>query len=163
MIAMVSPHPTEVWSHALGLPMTHRFGVTFLHAGLIPNLIDVRFQEVSGLAAKVITQNDPCASPTLSSSKIPMGIEYGELTLRRGVVLGSIVSKQVEEVFRSFSFFRSDILVTIFTELGIPRGAWMFSEAFPVEWQLADLNAMEESVLVETMMLSYSRLRWMTL
>jgi phage tail-like protein len=160
---MAFPHPTEVTSYPLGLPMTHRFGVTFLHAGVVPNPIDIRFMEVSGLAAKITTQDDSCSSPTLSASKIPIGIEYGELTLRRGVVIGSPVSKQLETVFRAFKFFRSDILVTIFSELGVPTGAWMFSEAFPVEWQLADLNAMEESILVETMLLSYSRLRWVTL
>ncbi|MFN9637345.1 MAG: phage tail protein [Synechococcaceae cyanobacterium] len=160
---MVSPHPTEVTSYPLGLPMTHRFGVAFFHAGRIPNPIDVRFTEISGLAAKITTINDPTSAPTLSASKVPTGIEYGELTLRRGVVIGSPVAKQVEAVFRSFKFFRSDILVTIFSEIGVPTGAWLFNEAFPVEWQLADLNAMEESVLVESLMLAYSRLRWITL
>ena len=149
LISMVSPHPTEVTCYPLGLPMTHRFGVTFLLAGLIPNPLDIRFTEISGLGAKITTTNDPCSAPTLSASKIPTGIEYNELTLRRGLVMLSPVSKQVETIFRSFKFFRSDVLITVFSELGVPTGAWMFNEAFPVEWQLADLNAMEESVLVE--------------
>ena len=68
--------------------MTHRFGVTFLLAGLIPNPLDIRFTEISGLGAKITTTNDPCSAPTLSASKIPTGIEYNELTLRRGFVLG---------------------------------------------------------------------------
>ena len=143
--------------------MTHRFGVTFLHAGVVTNPIDIRFMEISGLGAKVTTQADRSASPTLSASQIPTGLEYRELTLRRGVVTASPLSAQVETVFRSFRFFRSDILITVFSEAGFPTGAWMFSEAFPVEWQLADLNAMNEAVLVESLLLSYSRLRWVTL
>ena len=160
---MPLPNPTEFTNVLMGLPMTHRFSVTFLHAGVLPNLIDIRFQEVLGVAAKVLTKENPSLSPSLSSSKIPIGIEYGDLVLRRGVVIGSVLSQQVAEVFRTFRFFRSDILVTVLSESAIPIGAWMFSEAYPVEWQLGDLNAMEEKVLIESLSLTYSKLRWITL
>ncbi|MEB3265921.1 MAG: phage tail protein [Cyanobacteriota bacterium] len=143
--------------------MTHRFGVFFFHAGMVFNPLDIRFQEVTGLGAKIQTSSDPTAAPTLSAAKMPTGIDYDNLVLKRGVVTGSPVAKQVESMFRNFRFHRSDVLVTTFAEEGIPTGGWLFSEAFPVEWQLADLTAQTEAVLVETLSLSYARLRWMTL
>lgn len=160
---MTFPIPEPPWNRFLGLPMTHRFAVFFLHKGLLPNPLDIRFQEVSGLGAKITTMADPCSAPTLTSSRIPTGIEYGDLTLRRGVVTGSYLSSQVETTFRRYTFTRSDVLITTLTEEAIPTGGWLFNEAYPVGWQLADLNAQEENVLVETLQLTYARLRWITL
>lgn len=156
---MVFPLPPPPGNQALGLPMTHRFGVFFFAAGIIPNPLDIRFQEASGLGATISTKPDPTSVSSISKRVIPTGIEYAKLELKRGVVIGSPLSMQIKEVLNEFKFFRSDVLVTVFSELGIPTLAWKFCEAFPVGWQLASLNAKGEEVLIESLSLTYAGMR----
>jgi hypothetical protein len=139
--------------------MTHRFGVYFFAAGMVPNPLDIRFQEVSGMGATISTKPDPTSVSSISKRVTPTGIAYDNLELKRGVVIGSPLSLQIQQVLNEFQFFRSDVLVTVFSELGIPTMAWKFCEAFPVAWQLASLNAKGEEVLIESLSLTYASMR----
>ena len=156
---MAFPLPPPPWNQALGLPMTHRFGVYFFAAGILPNPLDIRFQEVSGMGATISTEPDPTSVSTIFKSVTPTGIDHTNLELKRGVVIGSPLSLQIQQVLNEFKFFRSDVMVTVFSELGIPTMAWKFCEAFPVAWQLASLNAKGEEVLIESLSLTYASMR----
>ena len=156
---MAFPLPPPPWNQALGLPMTHRFGVYFFAAGILPNPLDIRFQEVSGMGATISTKPDPTSVSTIFKRVTPTGIDHTNLELKRGVVIGSPLSLQIQQVLNEFKFFRSDVMVTVFSELGIPTMAWKFCEAFPVAWQLASLNAKGEEVLIESLSLTYASMR----
>ena len=80
---MAFPIPPPPWNQLLGLPMTHRFMVSFLARGMIPNPLDIRFQDVAGLEAKITTRPDPTAAASLSKRLIPTGIDYTDLELKR--------------------------------------------------------------------------------
>jgi phage tail-like protein len=143
--------------------MSHRFGVFFFAAGIQSNPLDIRFQEVSGLQAAIETTPDTSAAASLCRKVIPTGINYGDLELKRGLVLGSPLAKQINNIFNDFKFARSDVLVTIYPEAGEPTHAFLFSEAYPIAWELNSLRAQAEELLIETMRLTYTRVRTVSL
>jgi phage tail-like protein len=157
------PLPSPSLNPLLGPPMTHRFGVFFFSNGITANPLDIRFQEVSGLQATIRTRPDNTAGASLSKKLVPSGIDYDALELKRGLVLGSLLERQIQAAFNDFKFVRSDVLLTIFSETGLPTTAFLFVEAFPISWQLSSLNAKSEDFLIETLKLSYSRMRTVTL
>ena len=160
---MVIPLPNLSANSQVSQLMTHRFGVFFLARGTTPNPLDIRFQEVSGLEANVKTRDDASAASSLAQKKIPSGISYVDLELKRGMVLGSPLRQQVQSVFNDFAFTRSDVLLTIYSEFGIPTTSFFFHEAFPISWQISSLDATSEEFLIETLKLTYTRMRLLTL
>jgi phage tail-like protein len=160
---MTIPLPNPSLNPLLGQAMTHRFGVFFFARGVTPNPLDIRFQEVSGLHASIKTRDDPTAAASLNQKKIPSGINYEALELKRGMVLGSPLRLQIQTAFNDFAFTRSDVLLTIYSEIGLPTTAFMFSEALPISWQIRNLDAKSEEFLIETLRLTYTRMRMLSL
>lgn len=157
------PVPPLSLNPVLGQPMTHRFGVFFFAAGSVPNPLDIRFQEVSGLQAAISTRADTSAASQLCRKVIPTGLNYGDLELRRGMVIGSALTQQVQVAFNDFKFLRSNVLVTIFSELAVPTAAFLFLEAYPIAWEIKSLSAKTEDILIESLKLTYSRVRTVSL
>jgi hypothetical protein len=140
MALQLPPPPPQRLSHDSGPPLNHRFGVYFYLAGTRLNSMDIRFQRVSGLQARISTKEDSSIASKLCRKLIPTGIEYGELELYRGLVANSKLAKEVEEAFNEFRFNRYDVLVT----------------------ELDTLDAQSDpvgSVLIEKLSLTYTRAR----
>jgi phage tail-like protein len=157
------PLPPPSLNQALGPPMTHRFGVYFFAAGTVLNSLDIRFQEVSGLQAAITTRPDTSATSGLCKKLIPTGIDYGDLELRRGMVIGSPLAQQIQATFNDFKFIRSDVLLTIFSETATPTSAFLFAEAYPIAWEINSLSAKTEDILIENLKLTYTRVRSVSL
>ena len=155
---MAFPIPNLSLNSLLGMPLSHRFGVFFFIAGVIPNPLDIRFQRVSGLSTRVETEPMNNGGKNLITKRLPKRLAYDNLVLERGFVVGSPLNLQLNDVMNEFKFFRSDVLVTLFNEDAIPISAWMFKEAFPVRWATADLNAQEDRILIDTLELSFTRM-----
>jgi phage tail-like protein len=147
----------------LGQPLTHRFGVFFFVAGSVLNPIDIRFQEVSGLQAAITTRTDESAAAQMYRKVIPTGVDYSNLVLKRGVVINSALTQQVQLALHDFKLLRSNVLVTIYSELGVPTAAFLFAEAYPIAWEINSLNASKEEILIESLTLTYTRMRSVTL
>jgi phage tail-like protein len=157
------PLPPLSLNPVKGLPMTHRFGVFFFVAGSALNPLDIRFQEVSGLKTTITTRPDTTVASGLCKKVIPTGVDHDDLVLRRGLVIGSLLNHQVQASFNDFKFLRSDLLLTIFSEEGVPTTAFLFAEAYPIEWEINSLNAKEEEILIESLRLTYTRVKTVAL
>lgn len=157
------PLPPLSLNPVLGPPMTHRFGVFFFAAGSVLNPLDIRFQEVAGLQATITTRPDTSAANRLCRKVIPTGIDYGDLELRRGMVIGSPLAQQLQATFNDFKFLRSDVLVTIFSETAVPTAAFLFAEAYPIAWEINNLSAKSEEILIESLTLTYTHMRTVSL
>ena len=155
---MAFPIPNLSLNSLLGMPLSHRFGVFFFIAGVIPNPLDIRFQRVSGLSTRVETEPMNNGGKNLITKRLPKRLAYDNLVLERGFVVGSPLNLQLNDVMNEFKFFRSYVLVTLFNEDAVPISAWMFKEAFPVRWATADLNAQEDRILIDTLELSFTRM-----
>ena len=142
-----------------GMPLGHRFGVFFLIGGVVPNPLDIRFQRVSGLSAKVETHTVNEGGQNLYTHRLPKKVGYDTLELGRGFVVGSLLNIEFNIAMSAFKFAPSNVIVTLFSEDAIPIAAWMFMKAFPVSWSTADLNASEDKVLIDTLELAYTRMQ----
>lgn len=141
------------------LVLGFRFGVLFLLGGAIPNLLDIRFQKVSGLTAEVKTKPVEEGGQNLYTQKLPERIEYGNLVLTRGMVVGSPLNLEFNATMSLFKFAPSNVLVTLFAEDKAPLAAWLFIKAYPVKWSTSELSADDRGMVIDTMELAYSRMQ----
>ena len=136
-----------------------RFGVFFFAGGVVPNPVDIRFQKVSGLSAEVATEDVVEGGQNLYTQRLPQRINYTNLILERGMVVGSPLNIEFNTTLSLFKFAPSNVMVTLFSEDSIPLGAWLFIKAFPVKWSTSELNAEDEGLVIDTMELAYSRMQ----
>lgn len=138
-----------------------RFGVFFFAGGAVPNPLDIRFQKVSGLSAEVKTTAVVEGGQNLYTHRLPDRVDYGNLVLERGMVVGSPLHLEFNAALSLFKFAPSNVLVSLFGEDNVPLAAWMFLKAFPVKWATSDLDASEGNVAIDTMELAYTRMQIM--
>jgi phage tail-like protein len=138
-----------------------RFGVFFFAGGVIPNPLDIRFQKVSGLAAEVKTTPLSEGGQNLYTHRLPEKVDYKNLVLERGMVVGSPLNLEFNAVMSLFKFYPSNVLVTLFNAEQIPVAGWVFIKAYPVKWATSDLDAAEKALVIDTLELAYTRMQIM--
>ena len=138
-------------------PLSHRFGVFFFAGGVVPNPIDIRFQKVSGLSAEVTTRTINEGGQNLYAHRLPERVNYNNLVLERGLVLGSPLNIEFNVALSLFKFAPSNVMVTLFNDISVPIAGWFFTRAYPVKWSVSDFDASSSSVVIDTLELAYSR------
>jgi len=138
-----------------------RFGVFFFAGGVIPNHLDIRFQKVSGLSAEVKTTPLSEGGQNLYIHRLPEKIDYKNIVLERGMVVGSPLNLEFNAVMSLFKFYPSNVLVTLFNAEQIPVAGWLFIKAYPVKWATSDLDAAEKALVIDTLELAYTRMQIM--
>jgi len=144
-------------------PLSHRFGVFFFASGTVPNPVDTRFQKVSGLHSEVTTDSINEGGQNLFTHRIPKKINYNNLVLERGMVIGSPLSNEFSRAFSYFKFTPSNVLITLYSEMSIPIAGWLFIKAFPVRWAISDFDAQANAAVIDTMELAYTNFQMITL
>jgi phage tail-like protein len=142
-----------------GAPLGHRFAVFFFIAGVVPNPLDIRFQKVSGLQARVEMSSVQEGGQNLYTHRLPTRVGYDNLVLERGFVVGSLLNLEFNAAMSLFEFVPSNVMITLFSEDAIPLAAWLFIKAFPVRWATADLEGNTDKVLIDTLELAYTRMQ----
>jgi len=143
----------------LGNILGFRFGVFFFAGGAVPNPLDIRFQRVSGLSAEVKTTTVTEGGQNLYTHRLPDRIDYQNLVLERGMVVGSPLNLEFNAAMSFFKFAPSNVIVTLFDEEKNPVTGWLFIKAYPVKWSTSDLDAKENSVVIDTLELAYTRMQ----
>jgi phage tail-like protein len=122
--------------------------------------IDSSFQEVSGIEAKFETESVAEGGENRFVHQLPKPARYPNLVLKRGIVtMDSFLSVWVGQTVGSglaLPILPQNLLVTLLGSSGLPLVAWGFINAYPVRWQVAPLNAMDDKVLIESLELSYN-------
>jgi phage tail-like protein len=142
-----------------GPALGFRFAVVFFAGGVVPNPIDVRFQRVSGIGATIDTTTIVEGGQNLYSHRVPTRVSYGNLVLERGLVVASPLNLEFNAAMSLFKFAPSNVIVTLLSEHRAPLAAWLFLKAYPVRWATADLDASTESLVIDTMELTYTRMQ----
>lgn len=142
-------------------PVGFHFAVVFFIGGTVPNPLDMRFKRVSGISAQIdtITQNE--GGENLYTHRLPNRVSYNNLTLERGLVIGSPLSMEFTVAMSSLKLNPGNALVALLNDDGMPISAWLFYKTYPVKWSIADLDAANNSIVVETMELAYTRFQIM--
>ena len=135
----------------------YRFRVSTLTSAIASTVkpMDMRFAKVGGLEVEISDREVSSGGQTLYDYRFPEKVSYGNLTLERGMVVGSLMSSEFILAMTAFKFMSCNILIQILDEEGGYQAGWLFKDAWPVKWSIADLDAGDSGVLIETLEYAY--------
>jgi phage tail-like protein len=116
---------------------------------------DTRFQSVSGLVVEYDMEEYKEGGENRFTHKLPFRTKYSDLVLKRGMLVGSAVVSWCLAAFRDRDFQPADIIITLMNEKSEPLRVWNVTHAIPKKWSVSDLNANENSIVIETLELTY--------
>lgn len=123
--------------------------------GISKDKNDARFQSVSGLSVEYDFETFREGGENRFEHKLPVRTKYADLVLKRGLLTDSTVIGWLTDAFQNRSFTPTDLSVNLLNEKGEPLQTWNVVHAIPKKWLVSDFNANENSVVIETMELSY--------
>ncbi|NET44169.1 phage tail protein [Okeania sp. SIO2B3] len=138
-------------------PLGFHFMVNFLVGGVVPNLLDIRFQKVSGISAEIETTDIREGGENIFRHRLPNYVTYNNLILERGMVIGSPLNVEFNVAMSTMEFAPSNVLVILLNADSIPVAGWLFQRAYPVKWSISDLDANNNAIVIDTMELAYAR------
>jgi len=123
--------------------------------GISKNKNDVRFQTVSGLTVEYDMEEYKEGGENRFTHKLPVRTKYSDLVLKRGMLTGSEVIDWFFRALRDREFQPTKLDIILMNEKSEPLRTWNVAHAIPKKWQVSDLNASENSLVIETMELTY--------
>lgn len=119
---------------------------------------DFQFQSVTGLTVNIAMDTKREAGENRFVHHIPTEVSYTDLVLKRGVFRpkDSDITDWFNKAIQDFKFSPRNIQVALLNEEHEPLMVWNVVHALPKSWQIADLNAEQGQVLIESMTLAYS-------
>jgi len=131
--------------------------VVFFVGGAVPNPLDIRFQSVSGISSTIETEEITEGGENLFVHKLPKRVTYGNLILKRGMVIGSPLNIEFKEAMSIMKFSPSRVLVMLLDRQDTPIASWLFLNTYPVKWEVSNLDATQNQVAIDTMELAYTK------
>lgn len=138
--------------------VSHRFIVNFLFDN-IPNPFDIAFQRVSGLSRTLEVSQYREGGENARNIWLAEQVNHGSLVLERGVIMASPLTLQFDSVLRRESTQWANVVIMLLNDLALPVTTWTLSHALPVRWQMGDLDANSNTVLINTLELRYQDMR----
>lgn len=123
--------------------------------GLDPNANDVRFAEVGGLSAELVTEEVPEGGENRFVQKYPVRAKFPELVLKRGLLLQSSLLDWVRASIEQLEIAPKLVHVKLLNAEHQPLLTWNLIDAYPTKWSVSDLNASANAIVVETLQLYY--------
>lgn len=118
------------------------------------------FQEVSGISMEMNTEEIAEGGENRFKYKVPTVTKYNNLELKRGLVpTNSSLLKWVTETLEQGFLNKvktKPVEVSLLNEEGNVVMNWSFVGAWPIGWNSASLNSMNNEVLIESITLSYN-------
>ena len=136
-------------------PVGFHFRVEFTLDGVQDG--DIRFQEVSGLAAELGIEEVAEGGENRFSHRLPTRAKYSNLILKRGLLTDSRLIDWCIDAIENFVFEPTTVNVTLLNENHEPVAeSYSFVRAWPVKWAVSDFKAQDNSIVVETLELAYN-------
>jgi len=135
-------------------PVSFHFKVEF--NGITSQETDTEFQSVAGLSVDIDTEEFAEGGENRFKHKFPVRTKFPNLVLKRGMVTDSKLIDWCRDAIESFQFQPIDLTVKLLNEKHEPLVTWNVVHAYPVKWAVADLNAEENKLSVETIELAYN-------
>jgi len=118
---------------------------------------DFRFQEVTGLSVDVEMESFSEGGQNRFEHQLPVKTKYGDITLKRGMnALPSGIMAWTINAVQNFIFQPTNLLITLLNDSHIPVQNWYVVNAIPKRVEFANLNAEQNQVAIETLVLSYN-------
>jgi len=135
-------------------PVGFHFKVEF--NGVTKQATDFQFQSVAGLSVDIETEEFAEGGENRFKHKFPVRSKFPNLVLKRGIVSNSKLIDWCRDAIENFQFKPIDLTVILLNEKHEPLMTWNVVHAYPVKWNVADFNAEESKVAVETIELAYN-------
>ena len=113
------------------------------------------FQEVSGLSVKMSPMEVKEGGENRFTRRLPVPPKYENLVLKRGMLIGSELTKWVQTSLTQFSFTPATVTLNLLSGDGSILSTWSFSNAYPVALKVSDFKAQDNSIVVETLELAF--------
>jgi phage tail-like protein len=117
---------------------------------------DFRFQEVSGLDVEIEMEPFKEGGQNRFTHQLPVRNRYTDITLKRGLFIGSGITLWCKNAIEDFVFVPTNVLISLLSPEHLPLQSWYVVNAIPKKIQVSNLNAQENSVVVESLVLSYN-------
>lgn len=124
-----------------------------------PGIPDIGFQEVGGLNVEIGVEEYREGGENRYAHRLPNPATYPNLTMKRGMLIGSQLMQWFKESVEEFQFEANDITVILLNPDHFPLQAWNFINAWPVKWSIEGLNAQENNIMIENIEFAYQRYR----
>ena len=116
---------------------------------------DFRFQSVSGLSVEIPTEAVAEGGENRFKHQMPGVPQYGKLILKRGMFMGSFITTWCRNAIENFEIAPKNILISLLNDLHVPLTTWHVFNAYPVKVAISEFNAEQNSLVIETLELSY--------
>ena len=116
---------------------------------------DFRFQEVGGLDVEIEMESFVEGGQNRFTWQLPKKTRYSDITLKRGLFTGSKVLNWCKDAIENFIFLPGNITISLLNEKHEPVQSWFVASAIPKKWSVSGFNAQENSIVVESITLSY--------
>jgi phage tail-like protein len=122
------------------------------------------FSECSGLESTLVTEDYKQGGDNGKTLRFPSRVKWEDITLKRGVGLFSSPSSPLPVGISlwdwHYSFVqgkgkRRDGIIILQNELRIPYNIWMFRQGLPVKYSGPTLNAKENVVAIESLVIAH--------
>lgn len=123
--------------------------------GINPGANDMRFTEVGGLSVEVTTEEVPEGGENRFIQKYPGMVRYPELVLKRGLMKDSGITDWIRESLAGPEIKPKNIDVKLLNDKHEPLMTWHVVNAFPTKWNVSDLNASNNAIVVESLHFYY--------
>jgi len=119
--------------------------------------IDTRWMEVGGLNVEMTTEELIEGGENRFVHKLPQRAKYPNLVLKRGYFasLPSPLMTWCNDAISNFDIKPCQVSVMLLDEMHMPAQIWSFANAYPVKIVMGDFKATDNSVLIETIELTY--------
>lgn len=116
---------------------------------------DFRFQSVSGLSVDVPTESITEGGELRFKHQLPGVPQFGKLSLKRGLFQGSFIINWCKNAIEKFEIEPKNVLVTLLNNEHMPLAVWHVFNAYPTKWSISEFNAEQNTVVIETLELTY--------
>lgn len=122
--------------------------------------IDASFQEVTGIESQFDVEEVIEGGENRFVHRLPRHGKYSNLVLKRGVVtkfsflaewFGLTIGSSL-----SLPIVPFNVLVMLQNKDGWPAVAWAFVNAYPIRWEVAAMDSLDNKILTEKLELSYN-------
>lgn len=117
---------------------------------------EYQFQSVSGLSAELEIEEIPEGGENRFKHKLPVRSRYQKLILKRGLIADSALAKWCREALEDLNIKPTNITISLLNEEHEPLTSWNVVHAYPVKWSVADFNAEESRIVIESLELVYN-------
>ena len=131
----------------------------FVRFDLLPTPADTRFQSVSGLTVETEFEEVKEGGQRQFTHQLPVRTKHGDLVLKRGLYLGSILTEWFNDAFENFVYRPIDLEVVLLNAQHVPLRAWRIQHALPKKLEISSFNAERSELVIETLTLTYHYLK----